>query len=84
MEENIYNSELLEVVSSGTKKRLKAERSVLDEIQKQLLTQAKRLNIDDYYTQERILELRIKVNKEILSKFKAEEQNIQYELDYYM
>jgi hypothetical protein len=84
MEENTYNGELLEIVGSGSKKKLNTERSVLNEIQKQLLTQAKRLSIDDYYTQEKLLEMKIRVNKEILSKFLVEEQNIQYELDYYM
>ena len=84
MEENIYNSELLEIIGGSSGSRLKAERSVLDEIQKQILTQARRLNIDDYYTKEKILEIRIKTAREIYFKFKEEEQNIQYELDYYM
>ncbi|GBR77607.1 hypothetical protein RDn1_266 [Candidatus Termititenax dinenymphae] len=84
MEENIYNSELLEIIGGSSGSRLKAERSVLDEIQKQILTQAKRLNIDDYYTQEKILELRINAAKGIYYKFVEEEQTIQYELDYYL
>jgi hypothetical protein len=84
MEENLYNSELLEIIGGSSGARLKAERSVLDEIQKQIITQAKRLNIEDYYTKEKILEIRIKVAKEIYTKFKEEEQNIEYELNYYV
>jgi len=84
MEENVYNGELLEIIGGSSGSRLKAERSVLDEIQKQILTQAKRLNIDDYYTKEKILEIKIKTAREIYFKFKEEEQNIQYELDYYL
>jgi hypothetical protein len=84
MEENLYNSELLEIIGGSSGSRLKAERGVLDEIQKQILTQARRLNIDDYYTREKILELKIKTAREIYFKFKEEEQNIQYELDYYL
>jgi hypothetical protein len=84
MEENLYNSELLEIIGGSSGARLKAERSVLDEIQKQIITQAKRLNIEDYYTKEKILEIRIRVAKEIYAKFKEEEQNIEYELNYYV
>ncbi|GBR76680.1 hypothetical protein NO2_1191 [Candidatus Termititenax persephonae] len=84
MEENLYNSELLEIVGGSSGARLKAERSVLDEIQKQILTQAKRLNIDDYYTKEKILEMRVNAAKNIYYKFVEEEQTIQYELDYYL
>ncbi|MDR1996791.1 MAG: hypothetical protein LBQ83_00450 [Candidatus Margulisbacteria bacterium] len=84
MEENVYNSELLEIIGGSSGSRLKAERGVLDEIQKQILTQAKRLNIDDYYTKEKLLELKIRTAREIRAKFKEEEQNIQYELDYYL
>ncbi|MDR1323890.1 MAG: hypothetical protein LBK68_05580 [Candidatus Margulisbacteria bacterium] len=84
MEENLYNSELLEIIGGSSGARLKAERSVLDEIQKQIITQAKRLNIEDYYTKEKILEIRIRVAKEICAKFKEEEQNIEYELNYYV
>lgn len=82
-EENVYNMELLEILGGSNFSRMKAERGILEEIQKQILTQASRLGIDDYYTKEKILEMRIKVSKDILMKFREEEMNIQYELDYY-
>ncbi len=82
-EENAYNLELLEILGGNNGSRMKAERGILEEIQKQILTQASRLGIDDYYTKEKILEMRIKVATDILMKFREEEMNIQYELDYY-
>ncbi len=82
-EENTYNMELLEILGGGSGVHAKAQRSILDEIQKQILTQAKRLNIDDYYTKEKILETKIRVCKDIMFKFREEEMNLQYELDYY-
>jgi hypothetical protein len=83
-EENSYNMELLEIIGGSRGRKLKAERSVLTEIQTQLITQAKRLNLADYYTKERIMEIQIRSCKDILYKFREEEQNIQYELDYYL
>lgn len=81
-EENVYNMELLSIIGGGGKKA-KGQMGVLDEIQKQLLTQAKRLNINELYTKDKILEMRGKVCKDIYFKFKEEEANLQYELDYY-
>lgn len=83
LEENIYNMELLGIVGSSNKKAL-AEMEVLQEIQTQIMTQARKLNLEAYYTKEQLLETRIKVSKEILFKFKEEEQNIQYEIDYFV
>lgn len=80
-EENLYNQELLEIVGAGGKAG-KPQKIVLQEVQKQILTQAKRLGIDDYYSNERILELRINVSKDIFYKFKEEEINLKYELEY--
>lgn len=80
-EENLYNLELMEIVGSGGRKG-KAQKIVLEEVQKQILTQAKRLGIAEYYSKERVLELKIKVTKDILYKFKEEEVNLKYELEY--
>lgn len=82
-EENIYNLELFEILGGGNHVKARAQRSILEEIQKQILTQAKRLNMDAYYTKEKILEYKIKTCKDILYKFKEEESTLQYELEYY-
>lgn len=82
-EENIYNLELFETLGGGNNVKAKAQRSILDEIQKQILTQAKRLNMEAYYTKEKILEFKINACKDILYKFKEEQSTLQYELDYY-
>ncbi len=80
-EENLYNMELLEIIGSGGKAG-KPQKIVLEEVQKQILTQAKRLGIGDHYSQDRIIELRIKVAQDLLFKFKEEEANLKYELEY--
>jgi hypothetical protein len=80
-EENLYNFELMEIVGAGGKKG-KPQLVVLDEVQKQVLTQAKRLGIGEHYSKERILEMKIKICQDIYYKFKEEEQNIKYELEY--
>jgi hypothetical protein len=81
LEENLYNLELLEMVGAGGKKG-RPQKIVLEEVQKQILTQARRLGIGDQYSQDRILELKIKVAKDLLFKFKEEEANLKYELEY--
>ncbi|MBU0579875.1 MAG: hypothetical protein KKA19_01755 [Candidatus Margulisbacteria bacterium] len=80
-EENLYNMELLDIVGAGGKQG-RSQKIVLEEVQKQILTQAKLLGIGDFYTKERIFEMRIKVCKDILYKFKEEEVNLKYELEY--
>ena len=73
--------ELLEIVGQGGKAG-KPQKMVLEEVEKQILTQAKRLGISGRYTKDRILELRINVIKDIYYKFKEEELNLKYELEY--
>jgi len=82
MKENIFNSELLEIVESGNSKGIKNQQKILTEIETQVLTQAQRLGIDGLYTKERIMELRIEAVAEIMAKFKSEQQNLLYELEY--
>jgi len=81
MKENIFNSELLDIVG-GKGKSARNQKKILAEIETQVLTQAERLGIDGLYTKEKILELRIEAIQEIVAKFKAENQNLEYELEY--
>ncbi len=80
-EENLYNMELLEIIGMSGKKG-KPQKVVLEEVQKQILTQARRLGIGDMYSQDRVLELKVKVAQDIYYKFKEEEANLKYELEY--
>jgi hypothetical protein len=80
-EENLYNMELLEIIGAGGRKG-KPQKIVLEEVQKQIMTQARRLGIGEMYTQDRVLELKIKVAQDIYFKFKEEEANLKYELEY--
>ena len=78
-EENEYNAELMAVVGGG-KKTLKAQQKIIGEIRRQLITQAKNLGLDNYYTQEKIIEIQVEQCQKILSKFMEERNNLQYQL----
>jgi hypothetical protein len=80
--ENQYNLELLNIVGNASNKQHKAQVRVLEEMTKQLSLQAVNLGMADYFTVERKLEIRIDVCKEILNKFKEEQMNLKYELEY--
>ncbi|MFA6548705.1 MAG: hypothetical protein WCT39_02065, partial [Candidatus Margulisiibacteriota bacterium] len=79
-EENEYNAELMAVVGGGGKKMLRAQQKVISEIRKQLIMQAKNLGMDDYYTQEKIIEIQVEQCQKILDKFMEEKNNLQYQL----
>jgi capsule polysaccharide export protein KpsC/LpsZ len=80
--ENQYNLELLNIVGNSSNKQHKAQVRVLEEMTKQLSIQALNLGLADYLTPERKIEIRIDACKEILAKFKEEQMNLKYELEY--
>jgi len=80
--ENQYNLELLNIVGNSSHKQHKAQVRVLEEMTKQLSIQAINLGLADYFTAERKLEVRMDACKEILAKFKEEQMNLKYELEY--
>ncbi len=82
MKENIFNMELFELIGGNVGKNGKAQQKVLNEIETQIMTQAQRLEIDGYYTKERLLEMRVESVQAILGKFQEEQQNLKYELEY--
>ena len=80
--ENEYNGELLAIVGGGSKKQVRQQQRIIGEIRKQLITQAKNLGLKDHYTQARIMEIQLEQCQEILSKFKEEKSNLEYQLAY--
>lgn len=77
-EENEYNGELLSIIGAS-KKRMRGQNRVLSEIRNQLLIQAKNLGLEGYYTQEKILEIRLAQCSKILEKFLEEKTNLEYQ-----
>lgn len=79
--ENEYNSELIEIVG-GAKKKIRAQKKAIDEIRRQLRTQANNLGIGHYYTQRRIIEIKLEQSRAILGNFIEEKSNLEYQLEY--
>ena len=80
-EENEYNAELI-VIIGGSKKQRRVQQRVVGEIRKQLITQANRLGLKDYYTQEKITDIQKEQCQKILWKFIEEKMNLNYKLDF--
>jgi len=81
-EENEYNSEMLCVIG-GSGKRLKRELQIMDEIRTQLTTQMNKLDAPDYYSEERMINIRIKACKKIRDEFQKEKDFLDYERNYH-
>ena len=79
-EENEYNAEMIAALG-GSAKKLKKELQIMNEIRTQLITQMTNLGKGDYYDEERLLLIRIKVCKRIYEEFKKEKDLLEYERD---
>lgn len=79
LEENEYAGEMLEIMG-GPKKQLKAERTVIDEMRKQLVSQLINCGLKDQCTPERLLEIQTKQCSNILQKLSEEKSSLEYEL----
>ena len=77
-EENEYTSELLEIVG-GAKKKIKAERTVLAEIRKQLMSQMSNLGEKDYYSPQKTLEIQSGQCALIHDKMQDEQNLLEYQ-----
>ncbi len=77
-EENEYTSELLEIVG-GAKKKIKAERTIVAEIRKQLMAQMSNLGEKDYYAPIKILEVQKEQCLLIKSKMSEERGLLEYQ-----
>ncbi|MEK6557924.1 MAG: hypothetical protein AABZ14_06455 [Candidatus Margulisiibacteriota bacterium] len=81
-EENEYNAELICIIG-GSSKKLKKELQIMDEIRTQLITQMTNIGKGDYYSENHVLFIKIKVCKRILEELKREVDFLQYQRDYY-
>lgn len=79
--ENEYNDELLSIIG-GSKKKMRSQNKVMGEIRNQLMIQAKNLGIENRYTRERVLELKLAQCRKILDKFMDEKNNLEYQLQF--
>lgn len=77
-EENEYTGELLEIMG-GSKKKIKAERQIISEIRKQLMSQMKNLGNKDYYSPEKVLDVQKEQCETIYSKLVEEKNQIEYQ-----
>ncbi|NQT29444.1 MAG: hypothetical protein HQ596_02620 [Candidatus Saganbacteria bacterium] len=77
-EENEYNRELLSIIGAS-KKRMKTQNRVLNEVRNQLMIQATNLGLDGYYSREKILEVRLAQCGRILGRFLEEKTNLEYQ-----
>jgi hypothetical protein len=81
-EENEFNGELINIIG-GSRKQVRSQMRVVGEIRKQLVLQAKRLGMKDYYTQENILDTQTRQCQRILNKFQEEMMHLEYQLAYF-
>lgn len=77
-EENEYAGEMLEIMG-GSKKRIKAERTIIDEMRKQLLSQLSNCGFKEFSSPEKIVEIQKKQCSLILQKLVEEKASLEYE-----
>ncbi len=77
-EENEYNAELLGIIG-GSKKQIKSQNRVMADIRNQLMVQAANLGMENHYTKEKILEIKLAQCRKILEKFMEEHNNLEYQ-----
>ncbi len=74
--ENEYNAELLGIFSMG--KRDNARQRILNEVRSQLMIQMKRLGKPEYYSKEKILQIKQDQIQKIQQDLLEEKQNLEY------
>ena len=77
-EENEYNAELTGLIGGG-KKQMKAQNRVMADIRNQLMVQAINLGMENHYTKEKILEIKLAQCRKILEKFMEEHNNLEFQ-----
>jgi hypothetical protein len=82
MEENIYSSELAELVY-GKGKKNRRTLQMFAEIQRQLMAQMAALGQKDYWTEQRIAEEQVRQVKRIRDEFQKERGSLAYQYDFY-
>ncbi|NDC82283.1 hypothetical protein EB093_01275 [bacterium] len=82
MEENIYSSELTEIVYGSGKKAKKSLR-MFNEVRRQLMAQMEALGKKGYWSASRIAEEQVRQVQRIKDEFEREHSDLMYQYDYY-
>lgn len=82
MEENIYSSELTEIVY-GSGKKAKKNLRMFNEVQRQLIGQMDGLGKKGYWGAQRIAEEQVRQVQRIKDEFEREHSDLVYQYDYY-
>ena len=80
MEENLYHLELLEILHGKTKKARK-QSTIFNHLKLDLTIQMNKIFDHNYWTFEKIQEVKIKQCKKILDEFKDEQKHLEYTLE---
>ncbi len=80
LEENIFNEELIGIVG-GSRRTIRGQLTVINELNKQFFVQAERWGKS--YTQEEIVNIKINQCQKILDNLNKEKANLDYQLAYY-
>lgn len=78
-EENEYTAELLTIMG-GSKKQIRKQKTVTDEIRNQIIKQYDNWGMGGFYTKDKIIEIQLEQCNKILEKFKEEKSSIEYQL----
>lgn len=78
-EENEYTSELFSIIG-GTKKQIKRQKMITDEIRAQTIRQFENWGLKEYFSKEKMLEIQLAQCQKILEKFDDEKSLIQYQI----
>lgn len=78
-EENESSNEMIEIFG-GNRKKVRSEKMVVAEIRKQLLMQAEKLGMKDYYSEEKINEIQSDQCGKIENKLSEELSSLNYQL----
>lgn len=80
--ENEYNGEMIEIVGGGTKKEIKQQQKIVQEMRTQFITQMQRLGYSSCYSERAIKEIQIAQVKKIIEQFHEEKMNLDFQLNY--
>lgn len=80
-EENEYNAEMISIIG-GSAKRIRKELKIMQEVRNQLTLQMTRLGQSEYYSDEKVLEIKLKVCRRIKDEFIKERDLLCYQKDY--
>lgn len=79
-EENEYAGELL-IIMGGSKRQMKAQNMVINEVRRQIASQCEHFGLNDHYDTKKMAEVQLEQCKKILEGFMEEKRNLIYQHD---